>query len=251
MEVEEISRRWRRRSVLFPIVGREELAAMVSPSADVETEELSSSAASVEENLPIEQEAEFSTPMECALESDSGVGDTLPEENPSATVGSSSNNNIFLVSFCTNCLHPTFLNNNNSARHGGNASNSYSNNSNSNSNISSSGKSRGSSRNSSSSRRREPAATTTTCALPVVKEEQEEPDWDDVHQQGEPLHMRPYQRRYDYRPLEYRVLQLDSDENERLTAEEEEIGRELEYKREAMSGDEEEKRGKLGEGAPD
>ena len=37
------------------------------------------------------------------------------------------------------------------------------------------------------------------------------------------------------------MLQLESDEKETLTAEEEEIGRELEYKREAMSGDEEEK----------
>ena len=63
MEVEEISR-VEEEECSLPIVGREELAAMVSPSVDVETEEMSSSAASVEESLPVEQEAEFSTVTE-------------------------------------------------------------------------------------------------------------------------------------------------------------------------------------------
>ena len=41
--------------------------------------------------------------------------------------------------------------------------------------------------------------TTTTTAAPEVKTEVEEPDWNDVHQQGEELHMRPYQRRFEDR----------------------------------------------------
>ena len=130
MEVEEISRGDEEECSL-PIVGREELAAMISPSADAETEEMSSSAASVEENLPAEVEAEFSTPIECALESNSGEEDALQEENSSATetAAATTTHPSFLRTPIS--LHNNFPNSNNSAKPGGNASNSNSSSSNS------------------------------------------------------------------------------------------------------------------------
>ena len=82
--------------------------------------------------------------------------------------------------------------------------------------------------------------TTTTTVAPIVKTEQIEPDWNDVHQQGEELQMRPYQRRFKHRPLEIRVLLLDSDLENRLRGEERTIGREVAIKREPLSEEEEE-----------
>ena len=80
-------------------------------------------------------------------------------------------------------------------------------------------------------------------ATPVaasVKPEQEEPDWENVHQQGEELRMRPYQRRFENRPLETRVFLLDPDNENKTLGQDEEIGREIEIKREPVSEDEEE-----------
>ena len=85
--------------------------------------------------------------------------------------------------------------------------------------------------------------TTTTTAAPIIKTEQIEPDWNDVHQQGEELQLRPYQRRFEHRPLETRVLLLDSDLENRLRGEERTIGREVAIKRELLSEEEEEEMG--------
>ena len=74
----------------------------------------------------------------------------------------------------------------------------------------------------------------------AVKPEQEEPDWENVHQQGEELRMRPYQRRFENRPLETRVFLLDPDNENKTLGQDEEIGREIEIKREPVSEDEEE-----------
>ena len=74
----------------------------------------------------------------------------------------------------------------------------------------------------------------------TVKPEQEEPDWENVHQQGEELHMRPYQRRFENRPLETRVFLLDPDNENKSLGQDEEVGREIEIKREPVSEDEEE-----------
>ena len=82
--------------------------------------------------------------------------------------------------------------------------------------------------------------TTTTTAAPEVKTEVEVPDWNDVHQQGEELHMRPYQRRFENRPLETRVLLLDPDTSHISLGDDEAIGREIAIKREPSSEDEEE-----------
>ena len=82
--------------------------------------------------------------------------------------------------------------------------------------------------------------TTTTTVAPIIKIEQIEPDWNDVHQQGEELQMRPYQRRFEHRPLETRVLLLDSDLENRLQGEERTIGREIAIKKEPLSEEEEE-----------
>ena len=61
-----------------------------------------------------------------------------------------------------------------------------------------------------------------------------------MHQQGEELHMPPYQRRFENRPLETRVFLLDPDNENRSLGEDEEIGREIDVKREPGSEDEEE-----------
>ena len=82
--------------------------------------------------------------------------------------------------------------------------------------------------------------TTTTTAALKVKTEVEEPDWNDVHQQGEELHMRPYQRRFENRPLETRVLFLDPDTSNTSLGDDEEIGKEITVKKEPSSEDEEE-----------
>ena len=82
--------------------------------------------------------------------------------------------------------------------------------------------------------------TTTTTVAPIVKTEQIEPDWNDIHQQGEELQMMPYQRRFEHRPLEIRVLLLDSDLENQLRGEERTIGREVAIKREPLSEEEEE-----------
>ena len=74
----------------------------------------------------------------------------------------------------------------------------------------------------------------------TVKPEQEEPDWENVHQQGEELRMRPYQRRFENRPLETRVFLLDPDSEYKSLGQDEEVGREIEIKREPVSEDEEE-----------
>ena len=74
----------------------------------------------------------------------------------------------------------------------------------------------------------------------TVKPEQEEPDWENVHQQGEELRMRPYQRRFENRPLETRVFLLDPDSENKSLGQDEEVGREIEIKREPVSEDEEE-----------
>ena len=74
----------------------------------------------------------------------------------------------------------------------------------------------------------------------AVKPEQEEPDWENVHQQGEELRMRPYQRRFENRPLETRVFLLDPDNENKSLGQDEEIGREIEIKREPVSEDKEE-----------
>ena len=73
-----------------------------------------------------------------------------------------------------------------------------------------------------------------------MKPEQEEPDWENVHQQSEELQMRPYQRRFENRPLETRVFLLDPDNENKTLGQDEEIGREIEIKREPVSEDEEE-----------
>ena len=80
-------------------------------------------------------------------------------------------------------------------------------------------------------------ATSTAAA---VKPEQEEPDWENVHQQGDELRMRPYQRRFENRPLETRVFLLDPDNDNKSLGQDEEIGREIDIKREPVSEDEEE-----------
>ena len=80
-------------------------------------------------------------------------------------------------------------------------------------------------------------ATPTAAA---VKPEQEEPDWENVHQQGEKLQLRPYQRRFEDRPLETRVFLLDPDSENPTLGQDEEIGREIDVKRELGSEDEEE-----------
>ena len=82
--------------------------------------------------------------------------------------------------------------------------------------------------------------TTTTTTAPEVKIEVEEPDWNDVHQQGEELGMRPYQRRFKNRPLETRVLLLDPDTLNPSLGDDEAIGREIAVKKELSSEDEEE-----------
>ena len=79
--------------------------------------------------------------------------------------------------------------------------------------------------------------TSATAAVKTVAVE--EPDWESVHQQGEELHMQPYQRRFENRPLETRVFLLDPDRENRSLGEDEEIGREIEVKREPVSEDEE------------
>ena len=74
---------------------------------------------------------------------------------------------------------------------------------------------------------------TTSSAAAVKIEAVEEPDWESVHQQGEELHMPSYQRRFENRPLETRVFLLDPDsENRVIGSEDEEIGREIDIKRE-------------------
>ena len=80
-------------------------------------------------------------------------------------------------------------------------------------------------------------ATSTAAA---VKPEQEEPDWENVHQQGDELRMRPYQRRFENRPLETRVFLLDPDNENKSLGQDEESGREIDIKREPVSEDEEE-----------
>ena len=52
--------------------------------------------------------------------------------------------------------------------------------------------------------------------------------------------MRPYQRRFEHRLLEIRVLLLNSDLENRLRGEERTIGREVAIKREPLSEEEEE-----------
>ena len=52
--------------------------------------------------------------------------------------------------------------------------------------------------------------------------------------------MRPYQRRFENRPLETRVFLLDPDSENRSLGEDEEVGREIDVKREPGSEDEEE-----------
>ena len=92
------------------------------------------------------------------------------------------------------------------------------------------------------------AAATSTSIVDVdasptaatVKPEQEEPDWENVHQQGEELRMQPYQRRFENRPLETRVFLLDPDNENKSLGQDEEIGREIDIKREPVSEDEEE-----------
>ena len=80
----------------------------------------------------------------------------------------------------------------------------------------------------------------STSTAAAVKTEEEEPDWEGVHQQGEELRMRPYQRRFKNRPLETRVFLLDPDNENKSLGQDEEIGREIEIKREPVSEDEEE-----------
>ena len=77
-------------------------------------------------------------------------------------------------------------------------------------------------------------------AAAVKTEAAEEPDWENVHQQGEELLMPPYQRRFENRPLETRVFLLDTDNENRSLGKDEEIGREIDVKREPGSEDEEE-----------
>ena len=81
---------------------------------------------------------------------------------------------------------------------------------------------------------------TTVAAAEVKTEVAEEPDWEGVHQQGEELHMPPFQRRFENRPLETRVFLLDPDNENRSLGEDEEVGREIDVKREPGSEDEEE-----------
>ena len=81
--------------------------------------------------------------------------------------------------------------------------------------------------------------TDTTAVAAVVKVETEEPDWENVHQQSEELQLRPYQRRFENRPLETCVFLLDPDSEHPSLGADEEVGREIDSKREPDSEDEE------------
>ena len=61
-----------------------------------------------------------------------------------------------------------------------------------------------------------------------------------MHQQGEELHMRPYQRRFEDKPLETRVLLLDPDTSNISLGDDKAVGKEIAVKRELSSEDEEE-----------
>ena len=80
----------------------------------------------------------------------------------------------------------------------------------------------------------------STSTAAAVKTEEEEPDWEGVHQQGEELRMWPYQRQFENRPLETRVFLLDPDNENKSLGQDEEIGREIDIKREPVSEDKEE-----------
>ena len=73
----------------------------------------------------------------------------------------------------------------------------------------------------------------------MVKVETEEPDWEKVHQQSEEQQLRPYQRRFENRPLETRVFLLDPDSEHPSLGADEEVGREIESKHEPDSEDKE------------